>query len=498
MAQRIHFDPYSVLGIGRQATAEEVRREFRKAVQRFHPDHNKNPGAALHFLDLTAAYDAINSGMALTSIQDTSMLPKFATQIYVSKLHVPIIEEPQVVYVLLEITPSYPENYTLRRNPMNLALALDCSSSMKGARLNRVKVAARQILEQLTPADRIALISYADKAEVEYPSQPVQDVNEIRGIINMLTAGGATSIYQGLLASHNQVKRNFNRNSVNHIILITDGRTYGDEPLSLQLAREAGEAGIGISAMGIGEEWNDEFLDALASLTGGSSSYINSPMAVAQFLDDRVASLGQSFAERLRLVIAPDSDVSIESVWRLSPHAQPLEFEEQPIPLGTLEGRRPIRVLVQLLLPANMEEKFRPVVRLDVSGDVLLHGERERMAFKVVKEQSVDVQTDPPHGDTPRPILEALSKLTLHRMQQKVEEAVTQGQVVEATRRLQNLATRLLEMGEEELSSMARQEATRILKTRALSEEGRKALKYGTRLLLSPPKTTSKTDSQWD
>ncbi len=183
-------------------------------------------------------------------------------------------------------------------------------------------------------------------------------------------------------------------------------------------------------------------------------------------------------------------------MWRLSPNPQPLEFNEQPIPLGTLEARRPIRILVQLLLPAKMEEIFRPVVRLDVSGDVLLHGERERLSYKVVKEQSIDVQKAPPHEDPPRPIMEALSKLTLYRMQQKVEEAMTQGQVVEATRRLQNLATRLLEMGEEDLSNMARQEATRILKTRTLSEEGRKTLKYGTRLLLSPPAPLRKPSSE--
>ncbi|PJF42704.1 MAG: hypothetical protein CUN55_09705 [Phototrophicales bacterium] len=487
MAQRIHFDPYTVLGISRQAKEEEIKRVFRQTARRFHPDHNKNPGAHLHFLDVNAAYDAITSGEALMLLQDTSALPKFNTQIHVSRLHVPIIPEPQVIYVLLEIMPTFPESYSLRRNPMNLALALDCSSSMKGARLNRVKVAARQILEQLTPNDYIALISYADKATVEYPSQPAKDVSELRSIINLLRAGGSTEIYQGLLASYEQVKRNFSRNAVNHIILITDGRTYGDEELALALAKEAAETGIGISAMGIGDEWNDEFLDALASHTGGASSYINSPMAVSQFLEDRIMSLGQSFAERLRLVIAPDSDVKIESVWRLSPHAQPLDFNEQPIPLGTLESRRPMRVLVQLLLPENMKEDFRPIVRLDVTGDVLLHGERERLVYKVVKEQSIDVQKAPPHDEPPRPIIDALGKLALYRMQEKVEQSVTQGQIVEATRQLQNLATRLLEMGQEELSAMARQEATRILKTRTLSEEGRKALKYGTRQLLSPP-----------
>lgn len=486
--QKMHFDPYAVLGIDRQLSEEEIKRVFRSTARRFHPDLNKNVGAKLHFLDVNAAYDAIVSGSALMGMQDTSVLPKFSAQLHVSKLNVPIIAEPQVIYVLLEVSPYFPEEYAHRRSPMNIALAMDCSSSMKGARLNRVKVAARQVVEQLSPNDRISLISYADKAEVLLRSQTITDVNEVRGIINMMNAGGSTEIYQGLLAGYEQVRMNFNRNAVNHIILITDGRTYGDEEMSLQLAHEARQLGIGISAMGIGDEWNDEFLDDLASITGGAASYVNSPMAVSQFLEDRVTSLGQTFAERLRLIIAPEADVSIEAAWRLSPNPQPLDFETQPIPLGTLEGQRPIKILVQLMLPPGMQSSFRPVVRLDVSGDVLLYGDRERLPYKIVKEQLVDVQRSPSESPPPKPIMEALSRLTVSRMHEKVEEAVTEGQIVEATRRLQNLATRLLEMGEEELSQVARVEATRILKTRALSEEGRKGLKYGTRKLLSGPK----------
>ena len=75
----------------------------------------------------------------------------------------------------------------------------------------------------------------------------------------------------------------------------------------------------------------------------------------------------------------------------------------------------------------------------------------------------------------------------LYRMQQKAEDSVKRGDVVEATRRLENLATRLLAVGREDLAQMAMVEARRVSKTSALSEEGRKALKFGTRMLLALP-----------
>ena len=483
----LNFDPYVMLGISDTADKVAIKNAYRKMAHRLHPDKNKNDGAQIHFRDIIQAYQYLNETESPTR-KDTSHLPRFVTNMFTSKRAVATLTEPQVLYVLLEIAPQIPEEFELKRHPMNLAIALDRSSSMKGPRLNRVKVAAKQIIEQLEPYDRISLISYSDRAEVLLPSQPVDKISDLRSMINMLVAGGGTEIYQGLHEAYQQVKFYYNRNIINHIILVTDGRTYGDEIEALALAEEAGKAGIGISAMGIGSEWNDEFLDALASRTGGASAYINSPAEVVRFMEDRVTSLGEAFAERLRLLVAPDPDVKLEFAFRLSPNAQPLDPDKFPMNLGSLEGRRPIRVLLQFQLPP-MEEQFRSVVRFDVTGDILAESSLQRISYKTINDQSIDVMANPPQDPPPPQIMDALGKLTIYRMQERIEEAATAGQIAEATQRLQNLATRLLEMGQEELAKKARVEATRILRTRELSAEGRKALKYGTRLLLAPPKS---------
>ena len=88
----------------------------------------------------------------------------------------------------------------------------------------------------------------------------------------MMQTSGATEIYNGLKAGLQEVRRTVDPSRVNHIILLTDGQTYGDEQACLALAEEAAAKNIGISGMGIGSEWNDIFLDALASKTGGSSA----------------------------------------------------------------------------------------------------------------------------------------------------------------------------------------------------------------------------------
>ncbi len=36
------FDPYSVLGVGRNATDEEIKKAYRKLSRQYHPDANIN------------------------------------------------------------------------------------------------------------------------------------------------------------------------------------------------------------------------------------------------------------------------------------------------------------------------------------------------------------------------------------------------------------------------------------------------------------------------
>ncbi|MCL4252889.1 MAG: hypothetical protein KJ043_03810, partial [Anaerolineae bacterium] len=87
--------------------------------------------------------------------------------------------------------------------------------------------------------------------------------------------------------------------------------------------------------------------------------------------------------------------------------------------------------------------------------------------------------------EPPTSILDALSKLTLYRLQERAQEALDKGDINEATRRLENLATRLIELGKSELADQAMSEAKRVKMTHQLSTGGRMTIKYQTRHLLA-------------
>jgi curved DNA-binding protein CbpA len=49
-------DPYAVLGLGPDASAETIKSVYRQLARAFHPDANGDPAAVAHFREITDAY----------------------------------------------------------------------------------------------------------------------------------------------------------------------------------------------------------------------------------------------------------------------------------------------------------------------------------------------------------------------------------------------------------------------------------------------------------
>lgn len=487
----VPFNPYTILSIASDASNEEIKQAYRRIAMRLHPDKNLSKGAVIQFQDINLAYEILidperrgaydRERRARENLQQE----EFMLRVTPSKRYVYPFEEPQVIYLLAEV---YAEQSTTdqaesrqRDARLNLTLVLDRSNSMNGTRLDRVKAAANQIIEQLTANDFLSIVTFNDFAEVVIEAGPVENKALLKARVSMIAASGGTEIFKGLSLGVEQNRSKRNNSFVNHVIMLTDGNTYGDQDRCLSLAEDLTDEGIGVSALGIGQEWNDEFLDKLASITGGVAEYVMNANSVQHFLNDHVRSLANTFAERLQTSIATDADISMESAFKLSPRPQPLSIESPAIQIGNLQYHRMTSVLFQLELPPHMKEGFRSIARIAVQGDILINQVHRHTSISDI---SLGVTTEQHTEEPPANVLDALGKLTLYRMQERAKDALERGDTQEATRRLENLATRLFEHGEEELAQQALAEARQVAYTSTLSDKGSKALKYQTRSLL--------------
>jgi Ca-activated chloride channel family protein len=483
-------DYYSLLGVPRNASTGQLRRAYREAAQRLHPDKNISPGETELFLEVSQAYETLIDPAQRD--QYDKELAEFESEqaenaliecrVLHSRTALVRLDEPQVHYVLIDIKPS--QNLPDIRPPINLSIVIDRSTSMKGQRMDQVRSAVLTILKELQPDDRASIVAFSDRAEVIVTAEQASDFPTARARLSLMQAGGGTEIAQGLMAGLDELHRSYAREGINHLILLTDGRTYGDEDQCFELADQASAAGITINGVGIGGDWSDRLLDDLASRTGGSVLFLNTPKAITDLLHSIFDSLTKTIAKKIRIEGAFGQQVDLRSAYRLLPEPMPLG-DSLPMQLGTLPKKGQIRLLLEMVIHPFAQQDDVPLAHLTVSGVVL---SQEDEINSVPIGLVLPVVEEPDIKPPPEEISSALNLLSMYKLQEKARHEAELGQVAQAARRLENLATQLLAAGERELAKAALNEAAQLGNIRRFTSEGEKTLKYGTRaLLLLPP-----------
>ncbi len=475
---------YEILGIPRDATPEEIRRAYISLVRRLHPDRNRLPGETELFLEVQRAYEVL-SNAERRATYDATLPPEtpsspFRLNTFYSRNALLKMEEIQLLYMLCELEVASGEK---RRGNWNISLVLDRSTSMQGEKLETVKTAILEWIDAFTPEDLYSIVTFSDRAEVVVPSGLQRSVQQTRSRIYAIHAAGGTEIYQGLEAAYEQILRGYAPDRLNHIVLLTDGHTYGDEQACLHLAERAAAQGILISAIGLGGDWNDAFLDRLTSCTGGSVHFAASAEDVVRLLKHLFQQLQQTYAEDVLFDFTLSQDVEISYVFRIHPETSPLT-PESPLHLGPLLNDEPLSWLMELrvkphALQAEMVKLLEGALRITPIGAYTSF----QVPLRVIRPVAQEPDASPP----PANLVQALSRLTLYRLQEQAQQQAQSGNYTHATRTLHYLASHLVGQGERSLARTVLLEAERLQREGKLSEEGKKTIKYGTRALISSP-----------
>jgi uncharacterized protein YegL len=393
--------------------------------------------------------------------------------------------EQQLLYVLLEATPEGLAAQ-LPKLPLNLCLVIDRSSSMRGDRLAQVKEAAGKIIDQLSQDDYFSLVVFNDRADVVVPAQRVTDKSDLKRAVGTVEAAGGTEMANGMALALQEIQKPLLARGISRMLLLTDGRTYGDESRCVEITRRAQGRGIGLTALGVGNEWNEDLLETMTARENSRAQYIASSQDITTVFADELKRMHSIFAQQVRIQLAARPGGMVRSLDRVRPFIAPVQIAEEADlrwngGLGDWPGSDVQAFLIEVVAPplgVGEHPLLKLIVRYDLPGANLRDQVAEEIVRVTVKPaDQVTYQVD-------STVKYWLERLVAYRLQSSAWQDVEAGRLDEATRRLQMAGTRLFDAGEVALAQTVQEEATRLLRSGSASEEGRKRIKFGTRGLM--------------
>jgi Ca-activated chloride channel family protein len=165
--------------------------------------------------------------------------------------------------------------------PSNLVFLIDVSGSMQSPdKLPLVQRAFRALVQELRPADRVAIVVYAGAAGLVLPSTPGTRKEEILDAIDRLEAGGSTAGGAGLRLAYDVAKEHFLPEGNNRVILATDGDFnvgVSSDAEMIRLVERRREEGTFLTVLGFGiGNLKDTKMEQMADHGNGHYAYIDS------------------------------------------------------------------------------------------------------------------------------------------------------------------------------------------------------------------------------
>lgn len=360
------------------------------------------------------------------------------------KEQMPITGGSQVAYVLVEAKPT--EMVAQVRMPLNFAIVLDRSGSMKGAKLNAVKQAVQMIIDQMADNDYISVIAFDDTVQIIVPAQPAMDKMGIKMAVERIRDGGGTTMSLGMSTGLNELRKYYSPGTVNRMVLLTDGVTYGDTDRCRALADDAARQGIVVKTLGIGADWDEDLLDNIGRRSGGTESeFIRQPGDALHMFQQQFQSAAAVAVRNAQMVLHLSAGITPKKAVKVLPQISDLgpsvlSDRQVVIPLGDLEKDNSQAVLYELMIEPKPAGVFRIAVA-ELTYDVpTLSLQNQQIRNDIVVGFTQDAtQAQAVNAD----VMNYAEKANAHRLVTKVlEEYKATGKV---TTRLAPNVTRVLD-----------------------------------------------------
>ena len=199
-----------------------------------------------------------------------------------------IFESPSVeaVYAIQDL-------WQAARKPVNLVMLLDSSGSMRGGKIDNMKEAAIQFVEQMGDEDTLSLIEfYSDSNLLVNRALVGTDRERIIQIIANMESGGDTTLFDAIADGAAVIAATNSPEASNAMVVLTDGKdTASKRQFDDSLLATAAANGTTVFAIAYGNDADEFILSQLAS-RGNGNFYQGDEASIAAIYEEMSAAFG--------------------------------------------------------------------------------------------------------------------------------------------------------------------------------------------------------------
>ena len=334
------------------------------------------------------------------------------------------VESDGVVHLLVELQA--PEAADSGRPPLDVVLVIDKSGSMGGQPLESVKSAVAHLLRIAGANDRIGVVAFDNDVELVLPLD-THDTDAAIARVMQVVCGGSTNLSGGWLKGIEMLEAAPRDEALRRVVLLTDGQANVGETSADRLAGMAGAArsrNITTSAIGFGDDFDEELLALIADTGAGNDYWCAGPDHAPQIFNDEFVGLAATVAQNVSIELRPVDAIVDYAVLN--------EFPITDVPggmqiaLGDAYGGERRRLVAKMLLPEQRDEGpfvlGEAIVRwATVGDDIELHTVTIPLVIGVSSDpDAIEAGTDPE-------VTEHVNVLRAAEERRKAQEMIASG-----------------------------------------------------------------------
>ena len=346
-----------------------------------------------------------------------------------------------------------------QRPPVNVAIVLDKSGSMSGQKIVEARRAAIEAINRLDANDIVSVITYDSTVDVLVPATKLTDKPSVTAKIAQIEAAGRTALFAGVSKAAAEISKFIDKDHFNRIILLSDGKANVG-PMSPSelgaLGKSLKKEGVSVSTIGLGLDYNEDLMVAVAKNSGGNHFFIEDAEGLAGIFKAEFNDVLSVVAQEIAVTV--DLNKNVRPVRVLGNDAE-INGQQVVTVFSQLYSEQDKFIVLEVEMPASPEGKPLKVADVSVSYDNMLTRATDRLTGTVSVNFTKDTEAI---GTTiNKPVLESCILLLANEQNKHAIQLRDQGKVDLAKKTLTDNALFLhryaRELDSEALSIMCKQ-----------------------------------------